>query len=134
MKGIIKMLRVIVVLLSFSTLTIYYIVTADIPSVVELYDLNRFVAMYLIVFFITIADFSMCIKHNYRGGCFALCFGILFLFLWVLSYNGVNFDIINNDESYIIKRILLGGVITSIMQILGQFMCLINAYVKIKKH
>lgn len=134
MKVIIKILRMTVALLSFSTLVGYYLVTSDVPPIVELNDLNTFVAVYLIVILITIIDFTMCIKQSYRGGYFTLFFELIIVFLWILSYNGVNFYISNIDVGYVIRNILFGGVITSIIQILSQLICLINSYVKIKRN
>ena len=97
MKVIIKVLRVIVVLLSFSALIGYYILTSDVPTIVELNDLYIFISINLVTVIITIMDFAVCIRHNYRGGYLALCSEIIILILWILSYNGVNFQIIHND-------------------------------------
>ena len=125
MKIIIKILRAIVVVLSFGTLGGYYLVTSDVPPVVGLNDLYTFMAVYLIAIIITITDFTVCIRYNYRGGYSTLCLEVIILFLWILSYNGVNFLIINNGVNCIIRNILIGGIITSTLQILTQIMCLI---------
>lgn len=134
MKIIIKILRAMAVVLSFGTLCAYYLVTSDVPPVVKLNDLYTFATVYLIAIIITITDFTVCIRYNYRGGYFTLCLEIIILFLWVLSYNGVNFLIINNGVNCIIRNILIGGIITSTLQILTQIMCLIVSCVKVKRH
>lgn len=134
MKIIIKILRAIVVVLSFCTLGGYYLVTSDVPLVVELNDLYTFMAVYLIAIIIIITDFMVCIRYNYRGGYFTLCLEVIILFLWILSYNGVNFLIINNDVNCIIRNILIGGIITSSLQILALLMCLIVSFVSVKRH
>ena len=118
MKKFIKILRAIVIVLSFGALVFYYLITSDVPPVVELNNLYAFIAVYLIVIIITITDFTVCVKYSYRGGYFTLCIEVIILILWILSYNGVNFSIINNGVSCIIRIILLGGIITSILQIL----------------
>ncbi len=118
MKIFIKILRAIVIVLSFGALGFYYLITSDVPPVVELNNLYAFIAVYLIAVIITITDFTLCAKYSYRGGNFTLCIEVIILILWVLSYNGVNFSIINNGASCIIRIILLGGIITSTLQIL----------------
>lgn len=130
MKVILKILRVITVVLSLGTLTGYYLVTSDVPPIVEPNDFYIFMAAYLVAITITIADFIVCIRYNYRGGYFTLCFQAIILTLWVLSYHGVNFHIINNGM-YRIRNILIGGIITAGLQILTKIMCI--TFVKMKK-
>lgn len=130
MKILIKILRAIVVVLSFGTLGCYYLVTSDVPPVVELNDLYAFMAVYLIAIIITITDFTVCVRYSHRGGYLTLCLEVIILILWILSYNGVNFLIINNGVNCIIRNILIGGIITSTLQFLTQLICLI----KVKRH
>ena len=132
MEVIIKILRMIVVVLSLGTFICYYLVTSDVPPIVEINDLYMFVTVYLITIIITITDFTVCIRYNYRGGYFTLCFEAIILILWILSYNSVNFHIIKNGVNRIIN-ILFGGIITSTIQILAQLICLISSYVKVKR-
>ena len=87
----------------------------------------------MVTVIITIMDFAVCIRHNYRGGYLALCSEIIILILWILSYNGVNFQIIHNDVNCIIRNILFGGIITCTMQILAQLICLIISFIKEKR-
>ena len=125
-KVIFKLLRVIVLLLSFGALIDYYLVTSNVPPIVEPNDLYVFVAVYLIVILVTIIDFTICIRHGYRGGYFTLCFESTILLLWIFSYNGVNFHIGSKDVIYVIKNILFGGIISSAIHVLSQLICLIN--------
>ena len=133
MKAIIKILRMIVVVLSLGVLIGYYIVTSDVPPTVEINDLYTFVTVYLITIIITITDFIVCIRYNYRGGYCTLCFEVIILMLWIFSYNGENFHIIESGVDYI-KTILIlfGGIITNAIQILAQLICLISSYLKLK--
>ena len=107
MKILIKILRAIVVVLSFGTLGCYYL-----------------------AIIITITDFTVCVRYSHRGGYLTLCLEVIILILWILSYNGVNFLIINNGVNCIIRNILIGGIITSTLQFLTQLICLI----KVKRH
>lgn len=129
MKILIKILRAVIIVLSFGTLGCYYLVTSDVPPVVELNDLYAFMSVYLITIIITITDFTVCVRYSYRGGYLTLCLEVIILILWILSYNGVNFLIINNGVNCI-RNILFGGIITSILQFLTQLICLI----KVKRH
>ena len=129
MKILIKILRAVIIVLSFGTLGYYYLVTSDVPPVVELNDLYAFMSVYLITIIITITDFTVCVRYSYRGGYLTLCLEVIILILWILSYNCVNFLIINNGVNCI-RNILIGGIITSILQFLTQLICLI----KVKRH
>ncbi len=73
MKILIKILRAIAAALSLGTLGCYYLITSDVPPVVELNNLYAFMAVYLIVIIIAVADFTVCVRENYRGGHFVLC-------------------------------------------------------------
>ena len=129
MKILIKILRAVIIVLSFGILGCYYLVTSDVPPVVELNDLYAFMSVYLITIIITITDFTVCVRYSYRGGYLTLCLEVIILILWILSYNCVNFLIINNGVNCI-RNILIGGIITSILQFLTQLICLI----KVKRH
>ena len=129
MKILIKILRSVIIVLSFGILGCYYLVTSDVPPVVELNDLYAFMSVYLITIIITITDFTVCVRYSYRGGYLTLCLEVIILILWILSYNCVNFLIINNGVNCI-RNILIGGIITSILQFLTQLICLI----KVKRH
>lgn len=109
-------------------------ITSEVPPIVEINDLYTFVTVHLIVVIITITDFTVCIRYNYRGGYFTSYLAVMMLILWILAYCGVNSHIINNSVYDIIRNIIIGGSITSTLQILTQVMCLIVSYVRVKRY
>lgn len=109
-------------------------ITSEVPPIVEINDLYTFMTVHLIVVIITITDFTVCIRYNYRGGYFVSYLAVMMLILWILAYCGVNSHIINNRVCDIIRNIIIGGSITSALQILTQVMCLIVSYVRVKRY
>ena len=128
MKILVKILRMLVLTLSFGAFANYFLVTSDVPPMVTLGDLCPFEIIYLISVCITISEFMICRKKNLRSGYVTLFFETLILILWILLCKKIKFYNYDKQMYYIIACIFFGGIMSSALQVVLQVinLCLHN--------
>ncbi len=125
-RSILSLLLVLLLLLGWGW---YMLATSDIPPNFKVEDIHVIISLFIMVFIVLLVTIIITKKNQINGSYLLLISGIILLFLWIATFNGVNFRIGDKTTNLYAKNIIITGIIISASTVISQLLQIIQFYI-----